>query len=401
MDGFKISQRKAIYTLIVKNKKNTVERYASEIAGFTCFHHGSVNLEGVLVGLAQDFPTSNNVNFITPIGQFGNLLNASAASGRYISVESNPNFRKWFKKEDDLILEYEYEDGEKIEPKFYIPIVPTILFNGISGIATGYACKILNYNPDDIVANVKLVLANKKQKKMTPWYNGYTGTVSKENCQTTFIGKFIRNSSTTIKITALPIGHNIESYKVELAKLIDKDEIKDYDDNSTDQGWEILIYASRAWIAQDDDTLLDKLKLVTRESENITVWTENNKIKYFEQPEELIEHFVAVRLAKYEDRRLKQLDILAEEYAWAEEKIRFIKFFLKNTKWFSETKKADIILRLEKEKFVNITDLLSIRIYNLQFEEIQDLENEIVKIEAKIVELDKMSAQKMYLHDLK
>ena len=251
MDGFKISQRKAIYTITNKNKRNTVERSSSEIAAETCYHHGAQNLEGVLVGLAQDFPTSNNVNFLTPIGQFGNLLSPAAASGRYISVEPSPNFRKWFKKEDDIILEYEYEDGEQIEPKFFIPIVPTLLFNGASGIGTGYACKILNYNPVDVVRNVKQVLSGKPQTKLTPYYHGFAGTIEKVDSSTLFTGAFKRLNSTTIQITSLPIGETLDSYKVELAKLIDKEIIKDYDDNSTVDGWNILIHVHRSFLTSN------------------------------------------------------------------------------------------------------------------------------------------------------
>ncbi len=220
IDGFKVSQRKSVYVINKSNTNNTVERFAARVASDTAYHHGAGNLEGVIVGLAQDFPASNNVNWFTPDGQFGNILDHRASSGRYISVEGSPNFRKWFSKEDDLILEYEYEDGEQIEPKYFIPKVPTILFNGSSGIGTGYSSTILNYNPADVVRNVQQVLAGKKQTKLVPWYQGWKGVITKVAGQTVFRGTFERVNSTTIRITELPVGYDLEKYKGILSKLI-------------------------------------------------------------------------------------------------------------------------------------------------------------------------------------
>jgi DNA topoisomerase-2 len=403
MDGFKVSQRKAVYTLVTKNKKNTVERYSSEIAGYTCYHHGASNLEGVLVGLAQDYPTSNNVNFLTPVGQFGNILNETAAAGRYISVEPHDNFRKWFKKEDDIILKYEYEDGEQIEPVFYVPLVPTLLFNGSSGIATGYACKILKYNPKDIVHNVMLSLEGKKQKTLVPYFHGYAGSITKDNGQTVFTGTFVRSSSTTITVTALPIGHNLESYKAELAKLIDREIIKDYDDNSTKSGWNIVIYVNRAFTSLTDDVIIDKLKLVTRESENITVWTEDKKIKHFDSPEDLIEHFVAVRLIKYEERRQELIKIITEDSRIAGEKARFIEFYLANSDKFRKMKRPEATTLLLKEKFLadDISRLMNMSIWNLTGEEIDKLREEIKQISIHLKALQKETAKNMYMTELK
>lgn len=401
IDGLKVSQRKVLHTMLARNKKMKVEQFANDASGYTHYHHGSGNLEGVIVGLAQDFTGSNNVNFLTPNGQFGNILSSAAASARYIFVEPNPNFRKWFKKEDDCILKYEYEDGDQIEPTYFIPVVPTLLFNGSSGIGTGYACKILSYNPKAIAENVALALAGKKLKKMIPWIRGYTGKVTKDDTQTIYTGTFERVNSTTVKITALPIGYDLESYKNELAKLIDKEDIKDYDDHSTDEKWEIMVYAPRAFLSQSDDVLTEKLKLITRDSENITVWNEHKKIQCFDSPEALIEHFAKWRLGVYEERRLKQIEILNSDLAWAEEKIRFIKFYIKNAKWFSESKKVDIVQKMQDQKFTRVDDLLSIRVYNLTLESIQKLEDEIEELKLAISKLQSTTAKDIYMKELK
>jgi DNA topoisomerase-2 len=420
IDGFKVSQRKAIYTISQKNKKNSVERYSSEIASFTCYHHAAAGMEGVLVGLAQDYPTSNNVNFLTPIGQFGNILNSAAASGRYISVEPHANFRKWFKKEDDMILEYEYEDGEQIEPKFFVPIVPTILFNGTQGIGTGYACKILNYDPHDVARACLQAVDSKKITKLIPYYQGFQGTISKSRSstgsvkrsatgidpvkntdQTVFVGKFERVNTTTLRVTALPVGYSLDGYKVDLANLIETGLIKDYDDNSTDTGWDILLYTNRAFTSNDDEYILSKLKLISKESENITVWDERGKIRVFDGVEDLIAHFVKVRLELYEKRRLKLIEVTTETIRWLSQRYRFIMFYLANVDNFKNKKKDDLIALLLKNDFVDYDRLLQMPIYSLTRERIEELKKEVDEQKIYLSSLKADTAVEMYRRELK
>jgi len=52
------------------------------------------------------------------------------------------------------LLCYLYEEGKKIEPEFYVPIIPMVLVNGAEGIATGYSTNIPQFNPADIVDQI-------------------------------------------------------------------------------------------------------------------------------------------------------------------------------------------------------------------------------------------------------
>jgi DNA topoisomerase-2 len=45
----------------------------------------------------------------------------------------------------------------------YMPILPMVLVNGAEGIGTGWSTYIPNYNPRDIVANIKRLLAGEEQ----------------------------------------------------------------------------------------------------------------------------------------------------------------------------------------------------------------------------------------------
>ena len=46
-----------------------------------------------------------------------------------------------------------------MEPEWYIPIIPMVLVNGAEGIGTGWACKLPNYDPREIVNNIYRMLS--------------------------------------------------------------------------------------------------------------------------------------------------------------------------------------------------------------------------------------------------
>jgi DNA topoisomerase-2 len=85
--------------------------------------------------------------------QFGTRLagGKDAASPRYIFTMMSPLTRMIFNPNDDPILKYLTDDNQKIEPEWYIPIIPMVLVNGADGIGTGWMTKIPNYNPREIV----------------------------------------------------------------------------------------------------------------------------------------------------------------------------------------------------------------------------------------------------------
>lgn len=62
-------------------------------------------------------------------------------------------------------------------PCRYLPILPMVLVNGAEGIGTGWSTYIPNYNPRDIVANLRRLLAGEEVVPMQPWYNGFKGTI--------------------------------------------------------------------------------------------------------------------------------------------------------------------------------------------------------------------------------
>jgi DNA topoisomerase II len=97
-----------------------VAQLAGYVAEHSAYHHGEQSLQSTIVGLAQNFVGSNNVNLLVPSGQFGTRLQGGkdSASARYIYTRLEPITRHLFNEDDDALLDYQIEEGDRIEPKW-------------------------------------------------------------------------------------------------------------------------------------------------------------------------------------------------------------------------------------------------------------------------------------------
>merc|ERR1719261_357578 len=156
-----------------------VAQLVGYVGEHSAYHHGEMSLSGTIIGLAQDFVGSNNLNLLVPSGQFGTRLQGGSdhASARYIYTRMSPTTRLIFSPLDDAILNYLDEDGQRIEPEWYAPIIPMVLVNGAMGIGTGWSTSVPNYNPLVIIENLRRHLRGEQMHSLQPWYRGFTGVI--------------------------------------------------------------------------------------------------------------------------------------------------------------------------------------------------------------------------------
>ena len=100
-------------------------------------------------------------------------------SPRYIYTRLGPMARSMFREEDDRLLKYLDEDGQSIEPEWYLPVLPLVLLNGADGIGTGWSTSIPNYNPRDVAENVRRYIRGQEMQPMVPWYKGSDGQIQR------------------------------------------------------------------------------------------------------------------------------------------------------------------------------------------------------------------------------
>ena len=217
IDGFKPVQRKIINASLGvwktgSEKPLKVFQLSGVVASTQFYHHGNQSLESSIITLAQSF--KNNMPLLEEIGQFGSLRSPEPGAARYIGTKLNSNFRHLYK--DFELLNFKEEEGEIIEPNYFLPIIPTILINGSSGIAVGFSSNILNRDPREVVDACLQVLSGKKISDVKPFNNYFKGDyIQDENNPKKWIirGKVQIVNTTTVKISELPPSMTFEKYE--------------------------------------------------------------------------------------------------------------------------------------------------------------------------------------------
>lgn len=408
VDGFKPTQRKIIHisNQIWKNgseKNIKVFQLAGKVASDAFYHHGNTSLENAIVTMAQKF--KNNAALLEEDGQFGSLRSPQPGAARYIGTKLSENFRLIYKDFD--LLDYKEEEGESIEPKYFLPIIPTVLLNGSSGIAVGFASNVLNRDIKSIIDSCVRVIEGKKLSSIKPSLNEFTGEFiqDKENPKRWIIrGKFQKVNTSTVKISELPPSMTYEKYEEILDKLVDNKDIVSYDDNCKDNV-DYTIKFNRATLESLDDTALIKLlKLEESSTEIFTTLDEYGKLKIFETSEEIIEYFTKFRLAYYNIRKQHTLDKLNRDLKILSNRGRFIKAILDEKLKINNVSKIEIINGIETLGLEQIDDsydyLLRMPIYSLTKELFDKMKQDFTAKKEEIKILEDTDPKDMYLLDL-
>lgn len=415
IDGFKNANRKAIYTIIEKNvkEKTKVSRLGPDIAGYTEYLHGEDGLASVIVNMAQNFVGSNNIALLERNGNFGTRHKPVASASRYIKTRKEVYLTDIFKKEDSKILIGQEFEGSKIEPRFFVPILPMLLINGSEGVSTGFAQKVLPRSPKTIYSElVKVLKGNKKIENINlgnPTWNGFKGDVVKDDEKDTkwyVRGNIEVENTTTINITEVPIYYDLNKYKAELDKLEERGTIESYEDFSEDDNFNFKVKVRRSYSkGKSEKSLIKDLKLEKSVTENYTVINEKNRIQVFDNVEDIFRYYYDIRLNFYEKRKLWLLNNYNEKINLNKSKWIFVKNIVDNKIEINNKTKKQIISQIEKfDKIITINGsydyLLSMPIYSLSKEKLKEIKDEINRLESIFKTLKDKKLEELWLEDL-
>ena len=414
MDGLKISQRKILYAAFKKKLTNEIKvaQFSGYVSEHSAYHHGEASLNGAIVGMAQNFVGSNNINLMDPKGQFGTRLQGGkdSASERYIFTNLAGITRNIYPEADDKILKYLDDDGYPVEPIYYAPIIPMLLVNGSKGIGTGFSTDIPCYNPMHIIKHIKHKLTYKiKHNKddaqvfdSIPYYEGFAGTIVKqqdENNKFIIKGKYDFIGEDKIHITELPVGTWTDDYKQFLENQIaDKKSnfIKDFEDNSTDCKVDITIKCAKIslqnlktkseGVADNDVNELEKyFKLATKKTiTNMHAFDSKEKLKKYANPGEIISDFFDTRLNIYKTRKEAQLADSKIKLQRISNKVKYINGVL------------DDKIDLRKKKINDIMQILT----DFGLDKVDDNYNYLIKMPMDSVSEENVDKLKKEHHDL-
>ncbi len=410
-DGLKVSQRKILFASFLKGRdKLKVSQLAGFVSERTNYHHGEQCLFDTITKMAQDFPGSNNIPLLEKEGQFGSRDNGGkdAASARYIFTRTDIITRKIFREEDDQLLDFIYDDGDKVEPKYYMPIIPMILVNGSVAIATGWSTNIPTFNPKDVINMVERWMSGKEQSEILPWYNSHLNNIEKiTDTKYESIGELKKEGKPGKEkyiITELPVNVWTDNYKTFLEKLYEDKQIKNLKNYSTPYKVHFEFENNKEW-KKDDDWNLDNLKLKsTINLTNMVVFLENDKLKRMASVNTILDVFCTKRMESYTIRKEKQLQTMKKKKDVLKNKCRFLKEVIENKLEVFRVKEVDLINRMEKDKYLKVDKsfdyLLNMHMRSFTEEQLLKLQNELDDILKKIKILNDTDTKDIWKNEL-
>lgn len=408
IDGQKNASRKILHTIMRKNIDTFVKvsNLGPAVQSYSQYLHGS--LEDTIVNMTADYVGSgNNLPILKGDGNFGSTFIPAASATRYIFAKMNPVMKTIFNRDDYCNLEHQQFEGDDIEPRYYVPVIPMIAVNGAEGVSIGFAQKILPRNPEEVIKWVKQRSSGEPiTANLTPYWKGMSSHVTQGEAQDKWVisGNFERKTKFKIVITSLPIGYDLKKYHLVLDKLQEDKEIRYWTDLSDDDVFKFEVAVDSNFTSMDDEWILNKLKLVKRITENYTCINEENKIQAFENIESVLESWFNIRIEYNKKRKLSKLAHYEELLMLADAKSSFIqgvldeKIILKGRPVTSII--ADMIAYNEHlEPY--ITELLAMPIRSMTMEEKARLDESLVALVTKIDTLSAMTEVDIIVDDLK
>jgi len=457
MDGLKISLRKILFSAIKKNLKTEIKvaQFSGYVSEHSGYHHGEASLNAAIVGMAQNFVGSNNINLFEPNGQFGTRLQGGrdSASERYIFTQLNKLARLIYRNEDDAILTYLDDDGQSVEPIYYVPIIPMVLVNGTKGIGTGFSTDIMCYNPSQIIAYIKHKVAGASASTsaptIEPFYKNFKGTIRRVS-DTKYLlkGCYTILDDKKVRITELPVGTWTDDYKKFLENLIephaasdkskDKDGaassapiVKEYNDMSTDTHVDITVtmaaniiktYSEKA--TEFECNMLEKVLglYTTQSTTNMNLFDSKEKLVKYSSAEEIVDSYSVTRLEFYGKRKDALIAALRKELTVLSNRARYITELLEDKIDLRRKTNKQLVELLKERKYDSMDAkdagkddnggddesssgqgykyLLKLPMDSVSEENVKKLLNEKEKKEKELSELSSKTVEQMWMKDL-
>ncbi|AFF28043.1 gp45 [Sphingomonas phage PAU] len=414
IDGFKTGARKILHAALNGSAKKGSDvkclNLVGDVYSLSGYDHGDSSLYSTMLTLSSDF--SDNLAPLFIKGQGGTLRDPDAAAApRYLYIRLSKYTNLLYKTDYD-ILKFDVSEGETHEPQFYLPIIPTVLTSNTSGIGVGYAFSSMSYNPLDLIEAIRNYLAYGYITSVRPYVKGLTEnarwffTDDRWHCQGHYeiVRATKRGEKNKIVVNELTFDKTFLNIESHYDTLVDSGIIEDWVNNSrgskikyelyfkTDEQFEKAI--SDVWNLE-----LNILKNISKvEKDNLTVMDENDKIRYFEKPEALIEYFTKFRLGKYNDRKDAMTKKINERIERINMLLKFIQLVIDSKIVLSNRSIKDVKADLDKHKILH--DVLSMPISRITKEEFEKLKKESKELDAELKRLLNTSIEEMYLNDL-
>lgn len=307
-DGLKDSQRKMLWLMRNRSDKIKTVSLSGLAISENLYLHGDQSASDAISMLAA--PYCNNVPLLEGIGSFGTrTIPTGWGAPRYTYVKRAKSTQSLILHDLDIVPLKENYDGSTMEPEHFLPLIPVVLLNGISGIASGWSTEILPRSFKDLVDATLAVLAGKSYPQLIPTYQYLECGVSHlEENTWEFSGRVELIDASTIKVTELPPDLTLEKFKERLNAYEEEDKINSYIDRST-KLINITIKMPRGSVRDWTELqAVEFFKLKQKKTERIVVIDWNGtSIRQYENAERVVKDFVDWRLTWFNKRYQSRL----------------------------------------------------------------------------------------------
>jgi DNA topoisomerase-2 len=286
-DGMNESGRKILDGSIKKFRTDMREVRVSQLAGYIseheAYHHGEASLMSSIAGKAC---------LVTGGVQLPQLLPCSTGLGsrdggpgdvaqpRYTKVKLNKRLVSLMYPDDDApLLKYVVDDGELVEPEYFLPILPSAVMESVEMPADGWKIKVWARDVYDVLRNVRRIInsnqdiENLELLPMKPYTRGYKGEIKSIRGDPFSFGNYVYNPKLNmIHITELPLRVWSDTY-TEYIKT-HKSLVSDIFNYSSDEQINIEVYLSDS--IRDDS--VDKKKVGAQKKTK-----KNEKVEHVEK----------------------------------------------------------------------------------------------------------------------
>lgn len=410
IDGFKVGARKVMHAALNGGMKNGKEiknlNLVGDVYNYTLYNHGDASLHGTVFTLSQFF--KDNLNPLSINGQCGTLRDEGAVSApRYLHVRHS-QFIGLYKTDYDL-LEYVFDEGQYLEPKHYLPIIPTVLTSRTKGMAPGYAFETFSYNPLDIIDScLDVLLYGNVLRRNRPYVRGIKPETFRFDAE---LNRWVNYGlyetdikSDTVFIKDLPYDIGYDQFERRLNKLLESGYIRDWQNNSEGENinyW-VMFHKTRLSRELEEDRyerFIKNLMLRTVVPANtLCVLDEHDRVKTFASENQLIEHFVKYRLKRYSDRKTRLVSVISEKLKQNSDICKFIEMVIKKKIKIMDRPKAEIKADLDYHNLPH--SVLSIQVSKLTQEEREELLKKNDELKKELEYIQSTSEKDMYIRDL-
>lgn len=403
IDGFKPVHRFVMYSAL-RSANSTMKKVAS-VCGVVSdlgYHHGETAAQDAACLLAAEW--CNNYPFLEGEGSFGSRMIQDPAQARYVFCRVHDNFKQLFR---DLDIIIPHEDPEHEPPKFYVPIVPVVLLNGVFGIATGYSSTILPHKLEWVIECTEQKVKTGKidcPNEDNLNFPEYFGVVVKDEIK---LGRYFQYgrfdmSGYTVHITDIPTNYSHEDYIAVLERKLADKKIVSYEDLTSEE-FEFKVKMKRGTEMEFNNVAsILELKISKPFNENINVIRPDGLLHHYDDPRDLISDFVDYRMQFLTQRIDKKLTDTEDRIELLTSKINFISGVNDGTIDLKKYKLKELIQFISTnftEKYAKQISQLTVG--NFTEDEVKSLEKELKVSKKELEYWQKTTPKKEYLKDLK